>query len=48
MNVTRLREGFAVLYEVYEEIEPRYVGCGVPEVLREQVRFRFTTIMFYN
>ena len=45
----KVREGLAVSYEAYEEIEPRYVGCGgVPVVLREQVRFRFTIIMFYN
>ena len=42
-----VREGLAVSYEAYEEIEPRYVGCG-GVVLREQVRFRFTIIMFYN
>ena len=39
-----LREGLAVPYEAYEEIEPRCVGCGV---VRGQVRFRFTITMFY-
>jgi hypothetical protein len=42
--VKNLREGLAVPYEVYEEIEPRCVGCGE---VREQVRFRFTITMFY-
>jgi hypothetical protein len=46
LNVTKPREGLTVPYEAYEEIELRYVGCG--GVPREQVRFRFTTIMFYT
>ena len=47
--MTKVRERLAVLYEAFEEIEPRCVGCGgVLVVLREQVRFRFTIIMFYS
>ena len=46
--MTKVRGGLAVPYEAYEEIELRCVGCGVPVVLREQVRFSFTIIMFYN
>ena len=46
--MTKVREGLAVPYEAYEEIEPRCVGGGVPVVLREQVRSRFTIIMFCN
>ena len=47
--MTKVREGLVVLYEVFEEIEPRCGGCGgVPVVLREQVRFRFKLIILYN
>jgi hypothetical protein len=47
-SVLNVRERFVVPYEAYEE-EPRYVGRGgLLVVLREQVRFKFMNIVFYN
>ena len=47
-SVLNVRERLAVPYEAYE-VEPRYVGRGgLLVVFREQVRSKFTIIVFYS